>query len=194
MSLPSGADLKSYLRIDTDAEDDLLVELVAQATSQAASLIGRPIVSEVQTFADLSSGYDFYGRQHITLPVWPVAAIPVPVITDFYGVTVDDSTYTVDSIGRIVANIGTSFAGFPYAFSIVATVGLENHPDYGTKYEPRINALILGLASILYYQRNPNASSNSSGGGVSVSYMNTEMGLPPHLAQIVKGLRLPRIR
>lgn len=192
MSLPSGGDLKGYLRIETAAEDALLDELVEQATAQAASLIGRPILSEEMTFLDVSSEYDAYGRQHIAVPVWPVASLPAPVVTDSNGDVVSGGTYTLDSIGRIVANVGTSFSGYPY--SLTVSVGLENHPSYGTKYEPRVNALILGLASVMYYQRNPNASSNSSGGGVSVSYMNNEMGLPPYLAQIVKGLRLPRIR
>lgn len=193
MALPSGLDLKSYLRVETDAEDDLLDELVSQATAQAASLIGRPIVSEEMTFVDVPSEYDAYGRQHIAVPVWPVASAPAPVVTDYNGDVVSGGTYTLDSIGRIVANVGTSFSMYPY--SLTVSVGLENHPAYGTKYEPRVNALILGLASILYYQRNPNASSNSSGGGVSVSYaMNNEAGIPPHLFAIVKGLRLPRIR
>lgn len=184
--------MKSYLRIENTAENDLLDELVEQATSQAESLLGQPLLSEERTFVDVVPAYDPYGRHSLMLPVWPVASTPAPVTTDFNGTVINSSTYTLDSLGRLVANAGSTWSASP--FSVVATVGLENHPSYLTRIEPQLRSLILGLAAVLYHQRNPNASSDSSGGGVSVSYANNEYGLPPHLYQIVMRLRLPRIR
>ena len=93
---------------------------------------------------------------------------------------------------------GYVFGTGPYV--ITATVGLSAHPDYATKYEPRARALIMGLFSILYHQRNPNATQESAGGGVSVSYgrgaysgTRGAVGLPDHLQSIVSGLLVRRV-
>jgi hypothetical protein len=194
MPLPTGSDLKQYMRIEHSAEDALLDDLVEQATAHAQSLINRPIVAEERTFSGVRALYDEYGRSVIYLPEFPVVLSPAPEMQDRDGQTVDSGDYTVDASGRFTAAVGSPFGSHPY--SITAEVGLDADPEYGTKYEPLLRRLILGIASIFYHQRNPLASSDSSGGGVSVSYVmaaETE-GVPAHLYSIVKKLRPVRIR
>jgi hypothetical protein len=196
MPLPSGSDLKTYLRIEHDAEDALLDDLVVSATAHAESLINRPIQATEREYSGLRGAYDEYGRTVLYLPEYPIAISGegVPVVVDDEADTVATSEYSVDSAGRLTSLTGYSFSTHPYGVTVM--VGLELDPDYPTKYEPHLRRLILGIASIDYHQRNPNASSDSSGGGVSVSYASHEdtEGLPPHLYSIVKRLRPVRIR
>lgn len=189
MSLPTLQDLKGYLRIETAAEDSVITDLLSQALAWAESEIGRPITAEQRTFAaQVALAYDGYATAFI-LPVYPVADTGL-AITDQWGTVVDANDYSIDrATGRITAVADFAFDDGPH--EITATVGLSAHPNYATKYEPRMRALILGLASILYHQRNPKASSESES-GTSVSY-DTSRGLPEHLQAIVNGLRLRRV-
>lgn len=193
MALPGGSDLKTYLRIENDAEDSLLDELVESATADAESLINRPILATQRDYPSLRALNDEYDRSVVYLPEYPVALSPALAITDKNGDTVDEGDYLVDASGRITAS-SSAFALHPY--SVRATVGLELAENFTTYYEPLIRKLIIGLAAIEYKQRNPNATSDSSGAGVSVSYaMNEETeGLPPHLYRVVRKLRPVRIR
>lgn len=193
MALPSLTELKQYLRVETDAEDAVITDVLASATAWAEGLIGKPITAEERTLVVDGATYDDYGRHQFYLPVWPVSvdSEDVAVITDKNGDTVDDSTYTVDArTGLFQTVVGEHWRAAP--FSVVATVGLSVHPDYATKIEPKVRSLILGCAAILYKQRNPNAVSDSSGAGVSVSY--GDHALPPYLEQIATLLRGSRIR
>lgn len=192
MPLPSGSDLKSYLRIEHDAEDALLDELVDSARAHAESLINRPITATQRTYTGLRGSHNEYGRSVLSLPEYPVAT-PV-TLTNTDDDTVAAGEYTLDSSGVLTSATGFSFSRYPYGVSVL--VGLELDPDYETRYVPQLRRLILGIASIDYHQRNPNATSDSSGGGVSVSYAGNEdtEGLPPHLYSVVKKLRPVRIR
>jgi hypothetical protein len=132
--------------------------------------------------------YDGYSTAFL-LPIYPIAAQGL-VVTDPDGVVVDAADYSLGgATGRISAVDDFAFDEGPHA--ITATVGLSAHPDYATKYEPRVRALVMGLASILYHQRNPKASSESES-GTSVSY-DTGRALPEHLQAIADGLRIRRI-
>ncbi len=184
MALPTGADLKTYLRIEHSAEDTLLADLILQATAWAQSLVGRPFVAVAKTI-----GVDNRDAGVFYLGEYPVkASSPAPVITDSSGDVVDAATYALDpSTGRFTANTGSSWGVSPY--QVVATVGLSAHPNYATKYEPQLRALIIGLAAVLYHHRNPGASSESSG-GVSVSYHDAEV--PPQLLSIARSMRMVR--
>ncbi|HEX6576656.1 MAG TPA: head-tail connector protein [Gemmatimonadaceae bacterium] len=191
MALPTGEDLKTYLRIETDAEDGLCDELVESATAHAESLIGRPIEPTQKTFASLRSIRDEYGRSVIYLPEYPVSLNPALVLKDENDDTVSAGDYTVVDSGRITSVAGKSFASWPY--QATATVGLALSIDYERKYEPMLRTLILGLASIAYKQRDPNVTNDSNLGVSWASNENTE-GLPPYLYSIVRKLRPPRIR
>lgn len=193
MPLPDFNDLKSYLKRETDAENELLQDLVEEALAWAELLISRPIVAKARTVRFLTPVFDDFGGSIYIRP-FPVADTPAPVLTDANGDIVPAGDYTLDkTIGRLFSNDGVSFSSFPY--SVVATVGLDAHPDFEDRYSANCRTLILGLASILYHQRNPQASSESES-GASVSYggeRDPETGLPVHLASIVKRLRPRRV-
>lgn len=190
MPLPSVQDLKDYLRVETDAEDSVIEDLLASALAWAASEIGRPIEAEERTFsavvAQLWNGY----TPALALPIYPVATTPAPVVTDSAGDVVDALSYEVDpATGRLSAVDGYEFDDGPHV--ITATVGLDAHPDYDIRYEPKVRALVMGLASILYHQRNPGVTSESEGGS-SVSYRDKD-DLPQHLRSLRESLRIKRI-
>lgn len=192
MALPNLTDLKNYLRIETNREDSVVTDILTSATAWAEALLGKPITAIQKTFT-VKGATDSYGRSYFYLPVYPLLTSTgnEAVVTDVDSTTVDSSTYAVDGIsGRFLANTGESFSHAPY--KVVAKVGFSAHPEYSTIIEPQIRALIIGLASIIYHQRNPNATSDSSGGGVSVSYSDNP--LPKHLDSIVMRLNPPRVR
>lgn len=191
MPLPTITKLKEYLRIETAAEDAVLTDLLVQATPWAQSLIGIPITASERTFYNVRPVFVGEGVGYsLSLGVYPVAAAPAPVVTDARATVVTASNYRVDpALGWMIPITTYSFADDSH--TVIATVGLSAHPRYATEIEPRVNALILGLASILYHQRNPNAASESAGGGVSVSYGKEE--IPPQLMSLVRGLRPVRL-
>lgn len=188
MALPSGTDLKRYLRIEGTAEDALLPDLIASATAHAESLIGRPILAREQVFEGLRARLDPYRRSYIDLPAYPVSAV---TLKDRNGDTVDTEDYSFTESGRITGV--RALYGHPY--EATAMVGLDLASDFDSRIEPMLRPLILGIAAIFYKQRNPNASSDSGGGGVSVSYADNgdTAGLPPYLFAIVRQLRAPRV-
>lgn len=191
MALPTGEDLKTLLRIENDAEDALCDDLIESAKAHAESLIGRPIQAVERTYTGLEVSYDRYRRGVIYLPEYPVSleVTDAVEITDENDEIVDDADYVVSNDGRITSIVGKTFTWQPY--TVVAKVGLSVATDYATRIEPDLRSLILGIASIFYKQRNPNAVSDSGGGGVSVTYQGGEYtdGLPNHLYSIVRKLR-----
>jgi uncharacterized phiE125 gp8 family phage protein len=194
VALPTVAELKAYLRVEQAAEDTVITDLLSSALAWAESLIGRPIVAEARTFtAQVAYLFDGFATAFL-LPVYPIAGTGT-VVTDSFGTVVDAADYAVDrASGRLTAVDDFVFDEGPHV--ITATVGLSAHPSYATKYEPRVRALVMGLASILYHRRNPGAVSESESGS-SVSYggegSTYAVGVPTHLQSIVNGLRIRRI-
>ena len=130
MALPSGEDLKAYLRVENNAEDGLCDDLIESAKAYAESLIGRPIEPTQKTFSSLRPIFDEYRRSVIYLPEYPVALSPALSIEDENGDTVSTGDYTVTDSGRITSVTGKSFAAWPY--EVTATVGLTLASDYET--------------------------------------------------------------
>ena len=194
MALPTLAEAKAYLRVETTAEDSVITDLLSSALAWAESLIGRPITAVARTFSALEAANRDGFTPAFDLPVYPVASAAL-VVKDSTGDVVDVANYAIDNrLGRISGVDGYAFGAGPYV--ITATVGLSAHPDYATKYEPRVRALILGLTAILYHRRNPGTMTESES-GTSVAYggegSTYGSGLPTHLQQIVNGLRARRV-
>jgi hypothetical protein len=189
MALPTVAEVKNYLRIQTSAQDSVVTDLLASAKSWAESLIGRRITATSQVMGTLWAGREPFWQSIIYLPFFPVNATGL-VLTDADGETVPADTYTVDGdAGKLTAVPPDWFSNPPY--EATADVGLSAGSEYAGK-EPELRGLIMGLAAILYHQSNPNASSDSEGGGVSVSYQ-TANPIPPHLNTIVMSFRGMRV-
>ena len=158
MALPTVADLKSYLRIETTREDVLLTALIARARVMFEVMVDTPIEAEAQTAVDRCAALDV----PITSLVFPRRPCAVTSILDMDGATVDPTTYTTDGLaGLIYANTGVTFPYAPY--TITANVGLSLRADYA-RIEPIIAAAILDLAADLYQRRTPGATMESAAG------------------------------
>lgn len=193
MALPDLADLKRYVRKQTTDEDTLLAAILAQAKAMAAAFVRRPIIAEERTFVMVrpsDSPYRSIGTVH--LPVYPIADessdVSAIVITDDEGdELVVDTDYRVDLRTGRISGIDSAFTVWPY--TIVATVGLSAHPDYEDLIEPVISAAILDIAADLYQRRNPAATNESTGGGVSTSYAG---GIPERVKDMLRPFVMVR--
>lgn len=180
MALLTLAQIKADLRVESDAEDETLTRFLAEAIArvkaiarQRDTVLGTPVST---TFFPLKSYRDEHWRSVIVLPMWPVLASPLPVITDGDGVVVTSTNYTVTS--RLARIQGIADYGFTVApYTVVATVGLETDPLYTAEIEPVINTAIRDIVADKYQHRNPGSTSESTA-GVSVSYDSDGFGIP----------------
>ncbi len=160
MALPTVTDLKSYLRIESNAENTLLTALLARAQSQLEAWIDTPVTAMSQTAIDRADTISGTVCTSLIFPRRPIGASPT--IVDSEGTTVDSAEYWVhENAGMIYAKDGYSFPYGPY--TITATCGLSLRGDYA-RIEPVLSQCILDLAADLYQKRTPNASSESAAG------------------------------
>jgi len=191
MTLPVTADLKSYLRIETSDEDALCASLLVRAQAMVETYIGRPLVAVTDlTTVDDAITHELYGRvTTLQTDLWPIDPAAVSIV-DGDGLAVDPATYRiVASRGQIVGLPGTSFVHGP--FTITYTAGLSLDPFYATRIEPLASAAILDVAADLYQRRNPAATQEAAGGGVSTSYNVT--AIPERTCRMLDGLRIPAV-
>jgi hypothetical protein len=180
MALPTAADLKTYLRIETTAEDALLAALMLRAKSMLETWIDTPILTELQTAIDRADG------DIVTSLVFPRRPASVTLVVDSKGVTVPSANYwTSVSSAMIYANDGISFPYGPY--TITAQVGLALRGDYG-RLEPLLAECILDLAADLYQRRTPGAASETAAG----TTVNWDAGRET-VARIMKSIRSLRL-
>jgi len=188
MTLPVTADLKSYLRLETTDEDALCASLLVRAQAMVETYIGRPLVG-VQNLVTVDDAitHELYGRvTTLQTGLWPIDPATVAIV-DGDGVAVDPTTYRVVAArGQIVGLPGTSFVHGP--FTITYAAGLSLDPFYATRIEPLAGAAILDVAADLYQRRNPAATQEAAGGGVSTSYKTDT--LPERVCRMLDGLRL----
>jgi uncharacterized phiE125 gp8 family phage protein len=178
VALPTATDLKSYLRIETNAEDALLAALMARAKSMLEAWIDVPITAESQTAVDRATT-ESAPIKSLLFPRRPITQVSV---TDGNGVIVDAMKYSVDSIsGMIYGKTGITFPDGPY--TITAMCGLSLMPNY-TRLEPILSECIIDIAADLYERRTPGASSETAA-GTSISWdVSRET-----IARIMKTLR-----
>lgn len=187
MTLPTATDLKSFLRIETADEDALLAQLLTRAQAMVETYIGRPLIAVPNlTTVDDAITHELYGRvTTLQTDLWPIDPAAVTV-ADADAETVDPTTYRiVASRGQIVGLPGTSFVHGPYM--ITYSAGLSLDPFYGTRIEPLASAAILDVAADLYQRRNPAATQEAAGGGVSVSYKTD--AIPERTCRMLDGLK-----
>lgn len=165
MALPTVADLKSYLRIETTAEDTLLTALIARAKAQLEVWVDAPITATNVTAVDRA---DVITPQVATSLIFPQRPIASSItVVDSEGTTVAAAEYTVNTAsGVIYANEGYSFPYGPY--TITASTGLSLRGDYA-RIEPILSQCIIDLAADLYQKRTPNASTETAA-GTSISW------------------------
>jgi len=193
MALPTVADLKAYLRIQTTAEDVLLGATLAQAEALSVAYLRRPILLEARTWVlDAPTQATTRAVWRLHVPLYPVADSPTMEIADGDGtVLVDGTDYRADlRTGEIVAAGASPFAAWSY--TIDAEVGLEASPDYAALIEPVLSLALLDLASDRWHRRNPAATSEATGGGVSTTYATD--GMPARVVAALAPWRLARAR
>ena len=177
MALPTLDELKAVCRIQSTAEDTLCTSLLAQATAVAEAIMQRPILTESRAMTDEAAKHVAYGVvTKLLIPVTPVDLTTV-VITDADAVVlsvVDDYRLGDAWSGLVYARPGVAFSNPPY--TITADVGLETAGEYIARIEPVVAQAILDLAADLWHRRNPAVQSESAGGGVSTTYVET--GVP----------------
>jgi hypothetical protein len=151
--------LKSYLRIESTAENALLAALLARAQAQLEMWMDCPITAESQTYVDTCDTTRGIPVTTIIFPRRPIANVS---ITDGYGAAVPSTEYWVnETSGVIVSEAGYAFSNPRY--SVTADCGLSLAPWYA-RIEPMISQCIIDMAADLYQRRTPSAAAESSAG------------------------------
>jgi hypothetical protein len=176
MPLPSEDDIKAYLRVETDIEDDQIFAAKESAEATILQFLQVPLDSEERTFRGRypRRGYRREPAERLVIPVVPCST--TAVITDVDGATVDASTYTIDPrFGWVDIDQFETWDKPPY--QIVVSVGWEHDEDFNTAVSPLLWQVVLDLAADIYRRRNTGAIFEQSGGQVSITY--TEDEIPP---------------
>jgi uncharacterized phiE125 gp8 family phage protein len=188
MALATLATVKLYLRKQTTAEDTLLAALLASAIGRVEGYIRRPILATSRTFIDEAKCYNGLSVASLIVPETPVASLTS--VTDRDDEEIDTADLRFGSENGLIKYIdGGVFANGPY--TIVASVGLSARAGYSTRIEPVINQAILDVVADLYQRRNPAASQEGAGGGVTVAYsQGDDEGVPKRTAALLQPYRM----
>lgn len=186
MSLPDFEELKAFLRVTTEVEDELIESILDSASAWVRGFYHVPLDSQARTFRGLwpKMGAQRELDTRLIVPVHPCAE--TATITDGDEDTVDSTTYYIDPrTGFVEAKRFESFWNPPY--DIVVDVGWEEHPEFADEVEPILRQAILWAGSTYYRNRNVAAIYEQSGGQVSITY--TEEEIPPLLLSLMKRLQ-----
>ena len=165
MALPTVSDLKSYLRIESNAENALLQALLDRAKAQLEVWTDVPVTATSTTAVDRADVIEPQSCTSLIFPQRPIGT--TATIVDSEGVTVPATDYTINQAsGVIYANAGYSFPYGPY--TITTQCGLSLRGDYA-RIEPVLSQCIIDLAADLYQKRTPNAA-NETAAGTSISW------------------------
>lgn len=194
MALLTVSQIKDSLRIQTTAEDTVLDLWRTMALGQVEAELGRPITAAASTWRDEGVTHRAYGQvARLVVPVTPFAVGTLAITDGESTALVAATDYRAPLTGWegvIEAMPGISFPTGPY--TLTATVGLSAAANYATVIEPMINAAILDLVSDRWHARNPRATSESAGGGVSTSY-DVSSGVPARVRQMLNPWRAIRV-
>lgn len=196
MALPSVAEIKARLRIETDVEDADLALMLASALGTIEEITGRPITATERTFVIESPATNWDGVVAVTkffLPLYPVDPDTV-TIEDADGDAITE--FRVNPATSLITSTGSGFSNFP--FTVTADVGLSLMAGYATRVEPILSQVILDLCADWYQRRNPAALAEGAGGGVMTQWMGQGMGgmespgVPMRITQMLQPYRLAR--
>ena len=194
--LPVLADAKAYLRqTDTTAEDALIQQLLDRALGAAQAYLSRPIVAVQQTFVVEGTGL----VKALAVPANPVDLTQPVTVVDGDGLTVDSSLYRVNAqLGTLRRTVSTTVLAWPWdwcvwPYTVTWTWGLSARSDYTITVAPTVGAAILDTVADLFQRRNPSASAESAGGGVSVSLAGGRYGLTPRACALLDPFRMATV-
>jgi hypothetical protein len=186
VALPFPDEIKAYLRVTTNVEDDLFDQISESSQAWVKNFYQVPLSGQSRTFRGLwpRMGVQRERNTRLVVPVRPCA--DTATLTDADAVAVDDATYWIDPrTGFIEAKRFESFSNPPY--DLVVSVGWDEHPEYNSEVEPVLRQAILWAASTYYRNRNVAAIYEQSGGQVSITYTDKE--IPPLLLSLMRGLK-----
>ena len=186
MALPAADEIKAYLRVTTDVEDQLFQDISLAAQAWVRAFYQIPLDSQARTFRGVwpRVGAQRQDDTRLVVPIRPCS--DTATIADADGTTVVSTTYTIDSrSGYIEAKRAVVFSNPPYDIAI--DVGWQEHPQYDTDIDPILRQAILWAASTYYRNRNVAAIYEQSGGQVSITY--TEQEIPPLLLSLMRNLK-----
>ena len=133
MALPTVAQLKAYLRVETTAEDAQFTLWLARATALVEGVLGQAITGASRTVIVTPFPHPVTGYARLLLP-WPLAASVT--VTDDQGDAVASSTYTLDvANGILTFDEDAEVASW---YSVTVTTGWDQVTGYATKAEPLI--------------------------------------------------------
>lgn len=186
MGLPTTSDIKRYLRIENDAEDNLIKDLIEEAIGLIETSTGKSLTSEdVIWIDDAVSGRSYGYPTALMIKKWPVDVSTI-VVKGASGDVVAATNYTID--GQIIR--GTSdFAFDDGPYTITAKAGYAASPSYQKRELPVIRMLVIDVTAFLFQQRTPGALGEGSS-GASVNYsIDPETGLPDRIAKRLRKMR-----
>jgi hypothetical protein len=185
MALPTVAQLKAYLRVESTAEDAQFTLWLTRATALVEGLLGKPIVAVETTRILQPCAHLITGRYRLLLP-WPSADVTV---TDADGETVASSTYTLTDDGFLTFDEDATISSW---YTVTLDHGWSAQTDYAAKAELLISQAITDTVADWYQRRNPAATSETEA-SASVTYA-AGLGLPARVIADLdplfrKGLR-----
>ena len=197
MALPTVADLKLALRVETDAEDALFTGWLERAQALIEGLLQRPVLAADTAVSHVvvPSCHPLYGPATLlVLPVSPISDTTADVtVTDADGTVVASGDYAIDGARAwITADVANGLLFDSAWYTVTTKPGLDQYADYATRVEPLLSQAITDTVSDWYHHRNPDASVSTAGGGISVTYQNT--GLPARVVAMLAPLMPPRVR
>lgn len=187
MGLPTDQELRDYLKVETDEENNLIGSLNLSARAWVTRYFGVPLTSDTRTFRGRfpRKGYRRELLEQLTVPVVPCSASAI-VTNEITGDVVDSDLYEIDRRkGQINAVYGEAFSAAPYRIEIA--VGWDHDPDLATVSEPILRQAIMWAATDYYRRRNSAAEYEQSGGQVSITYSKDEV--PKVLRGLLESLR-----
>lgn len=183
MALPTVADVKAYLRIETSTEDALLGSLLAAAVALCERYTDVPLT--VQPFAFTDSQYGLNVGTVILSPNRPVG-VPTSIV-DGHGNVVDVTGWSVNPDAGIICPPAGVGLGFP-PYTVVTTYGLPLWSKWPS-IEPMFSQMVLDLCADLYERRTPGASSETAA-GTTVSW-DFKHDTVARVEKMIRALKLP---
>lgn len=188
-------DVKDYLRIETDAEDALLAELIVEATGLVQAMVGPSLThASVTWYDDAETMRLNTGITNLQLKFTPIDEDTL-VITDCNDEVVPADSYVIrQDEGLVKAKTSNfsqgpawSFSMGPYKLTCVA--GYEFADQYATVLLPLIKSLLTDYTAFLWQQRTLGSSSEKAAGTTVTFVVDQPTGLPERVARNIRRLR-----
>lgn len=194
--LPQLADAKAYLRqTDTTVEDTLIQALLDRAYGVVQGWLSRPIISVQDTFIVEHRGQ---ATRALDVGTSPIDTTQPITVVDGAGFTIPANEIRANAkLGLLFrapagfATVSPQFSWFWECFPYTVTLssGLSARADYALVVAPSVGAAILDCVADAFQRRNPAATSESAGGGVSQSFPQVNVGLTARAMQYLAPFR-----